>query len=87
MNTMRTGLLLAAMTGLFLAVGYLIGRETGMVMAFVVAAAMNALAYWNADKMVLSMHGARAVDRAGAPEFHDLVAELARRASLPMPKL
>ncbi len=87
MNTMRTGLLLAAMTGLFLAIGYLIGRETGMVMAFVVAAAMNVFAYWNADKMVLRMHGARAVDRAGAPEFHDLVAELASRASLPMPKL
>ncbi len=87
MNTMRTGLLLAAMTGLFLAAGFLLGGQTGMVMAFVVAAAMNLLAYWNADKMVLSMHGARLVDRAGAPEFHDLVAELAQRASLPMPKL
>lgn len=87
MNTMRTGLLLAAMTGLFLAVGFLIGGQSGMVMAFVVAAAMNLFAYWNADKMVLRMHGARAVDRAGAPEFHDLVAELASRAGLPMPKL
>ncbi len=87
MNTMRTGLLLAAMTGLFLAVGYLLGRETGMVVAFLVAAAMNLFAYWNADKLVLRMHGARLVERAGAPEFHDLVAELAQRASLPMPKL
>ena len=87
MNTMRTGLLLAAMTGLFLAVGFLLGGQTGMVVAFLVAAAMNLFAYWNADKMVLRMHGARLVDRAGAPEFHDLVAELAQRASLPMPKL
>jgi heat shock protein HtpX len=84
---MRTGLLLAAMTGLFMAVGYLLGRESGMVMAFVVAAGMNLFAYWNADKMVLRMHGARPVGRAEAPEFHDLVEELAKRAALPMPKV
>lgn len=87
MNTMRTGLLLAAMTGLFMAVGYLIGREAGMLLAFVVAAGMNLFAYWNADKMVLRMHGARPVDRAAAPEFYDLVAELAQRANLPMPRV
>ena len=69
MNTLRTGLLLAAMTGLFLAVGYLLGRETGMVIAFGFAAATNLFAYWNADRMVLSMHGARQVDRAAAPEY------------------
>ncbi len=87
MNMIRTGLLLAAMTGLFLAVGFLIGGQSGMVMAFVVAAAINLFAYWNADKMVLGMHGAHPVDRASAPEFHDLVADLASRAGLPMPKL
>jgi heat shock protein HtpX len=87
MNTMRTGLLLAAMTGLFMAVGYAMGRETGMVMAFIFAAGMNVFAYWNADKMVLRMNGARQVDRATAPEFYDLVAELAQRARLPMPKV
>ena len=87
MNTMRTGLLLAGLTGLFMAVGYLLGREAGMIMAFVIAAGMNLFAYWNADKMVLRMHGARPVDRAAAPEFYDLVAELTRRANLPMPKL
>ena len=64
MNTARTGLLLAALMGLFLAVGYLLGREQGMFIAFVVAAGMNLFAYWNADKMVLRMHGARQVDRA-----------------------
>ncbi len=87
MNTMRTGLLLAAMTGLFLAVGYLIGRETGMIMAFFVAAAMNLFTYWNADKMVLRMHGARQIDRNAAPDFHDLISELAQRGGLPMPKV
>ncbi len=87
MNTMRTGLLLAAMTGLFLAVGYLLGGQSGMVIAFAVAAGMNFFAYWNSDKMVLRMHGARQIDRATAPDFYDLVAELAQRGSLPMPKV
>jgi heat shock protein HtpX len=86
-NTMRTGLLMAAMMGLFLAVGYLLGREQGMLIAFVIAAGMNVFAYWNADKMVLRMHGARQVDRATAPEYYGLVEELARNAGLPMPKV
>ncbi len=87
MNTMRTGLLMAAMMGLFLAIGYLLGREQGMLIAFVVAAGMNIFAYWNADKMVLRMHGARQVDRETAPEFYGLVEELSRNAGLPMPKV
>ncbi|MCB1433528.1 MAG: zinc metalloprotease HtpX [Alphaproteobacteria bacterium] len=87
MNTMRTGLLMAAMMGLFLAVGYIIGREQGMLIAFVIAAGMNIFAYWNADKMVLRMHGAREVDRQSAPEFYGLIEDLSRRAGLPMPKV
>ena len=87
MAYMRTALLLAALTGLFLAAGFLIGGRQGMVLAFVIACAMNLFAYWNADKLVLRMYGARPVDRASAPEFHDLVAELAARAQLPMPKV
>ena len=87
MNTARTGLLMAALMGLFLAVGYLLGREQGMLIAFVIAAGMNVFAYWNADKMVLRMHGARQIDRAAAPEFYDLVEDLARRGKLPMPKV
>jgi heat shock protein HtpX len=87
MNTMRTGLLMAALMGLFLAVGYLLGREQGMLIAFVMAAGMNVFAYWNADKMVLRMYGARQVDRAAAPEFYDMIADLSRRANLPMPKV
>ena len=87
MNTMRTGLLLAAMTGLFLAVGYLLGGQSGMMIAFLAAAGMNLFAYWNGDKMVLRMHGARQIDRSAAPEFYDLIEELARRGNLPMPKV
>jgi heat shock protein HtpX len=84
---MRTALLLAALTGLFLAAGFLIGGQQGMVLALVIACAMNLFAYWNADKLVLRLYGARQVDRAAAPEFHDLVAELAARGGLPMPKV
>src|SRR4051812_36869894 len=87
MNNMRAGLLLAAMTGLFLAAGYLIGAQQGMVIAFVLAIGMNAFAYWNADKMVLSMYGAKPVDRAGAPELYGIVERLAARAQLPMPRV
>ena len=87
MNTMRTGLLMAALMGLFLAVGYLLGREQGMFIAFLMAAGMNIFAYWNADKMVLRMHGARQVDRQTAPEFYQLIEDLSQRAGLPMPKV
>jgi heat shock protein HtpX len=87
MNFMRTALLLAAMTGLFLAVGYLLAGEGGLLIAFLIALAMNAWAYWNSDKAVLRMHHARLVTRAEAPGLVGLVEQLARRAGLPMPKV
>jgi heat shock protein HtpX len=87
MNTMRTGLLLAGMTGLFLAVGFLIAGEAGMVMAFLFALVTNAWAYWNSDKMVLRMTHAEEVDARSSPEYYRIVEELARRADLPMPKV
>ena len=87
MNTFRTGLLLAGLTGLFLAIGYLLGGQGGMVLAFLFAAGTNLFAYWNADKMVLRMQGAREVDRSTAPEYYDIVARLAAKAKLPMPKV
>lgn len=80
-------MLMAALMGLFLAVGYLLGREQGMFIAFIMAAGMNLFAYWNGDKMVLRMYGARQVDRQSAPDFYDLVEDLARNAGLPMPKV
>jgi heat shock protein HtpX len=85
MNMMRTALLLAAMTALFLVVGYLIAGEGGALIAFVIALAMNGWAYWNSDKAVLRMHHAQPVTRASAPDLVGLVEELARRAELPMP--
>ena len=77
MNVMRTAMLLAAMTALFMMLGYLIGGSQGMVVALVVAAAMNLFSYWNSDKIVLRMHGAREVDARTAPELHAMVARLA----------
>ncbi|KAA5607458.1 zinc metalloprotease HtpX [Roseospira marina] len=87
MSFMRVAFLLAAMTGLFLTVGYMIGGAGGMVLAFLVALGMNGFAYWNSDKVVLSMHGAKQVSEREAPEFVGLVRDLARRADLPMPKV
>ncbi|NQW12050.1 MAG: zinc metalloprotease HtpX [Alphaproteobacteria bacterium] len=83
----RTAFLLAALTALFMGVGLALGGEGGMAFALLVALAINAFAYWNADKIVLRMHGARAITRAELPWFHDMVAQLAQRASLPMPKI
>ena len=87
MNIARTGLLLAAMTALFLVVGYLLGGRSGAVMALVIALGTNMFTWWNSDKMVLRMHQARPVTRASAPELYQMVAELAQRAQLPMPAL
>lgn len=87
MNTIRTAMLLATMTALFMGVGYLIGGSGGMTIAFLIAAGMNLFSYWNADKMVLRMHHAVEVDERSAPEFYGIVHELAARANLPMPKV
>jgi heat shock protein HtpX len=87
MSVFRTGVLMAGLTGLFLGVGYLIGGQSGMVFAFLFAAGTNLFAYWNSDKMVLGMYGAREVDDASAPDLVHLVRTLANAASLPMPKV
>src|SRR3954468_14943543 len=87
MNTLRTGMLMAALTGLFLAVGALVGGGTGMLIAFGMALAMNLFAYWNSDKVLLRMYGARQVDVQSAPELTKLVTQLAQKAQLPMPKV
>lgn len=87
MNFMRTALLLALMTALFMAVGYLIGGSSGVVVAFLIAAGMNLFSYWNSDKMVLNLYGARQVDAHSAPEYYQIVSELAKKAGLPQPKV
>jgi heat shock protein HtpX len=87
MNIIRTAMLLAFMTALFMGVGYLIGGTGGMAIAFLIAAGMNLFSYWNADKMVLRMHHAVEVDERNAPEYFGIVRALAERANLPMPKV
>ncbi|WP_312798750.1 zinc metalloprotease HtpX [Tianweitania sp.] len=87
MNMIRTAMLLAFMTALFMGVGYLIGGTGGMGIAFLFAAGMNLFSYWNADKMVLRMNNAMEVDRSSAPEYYGIVEDLARRANLPMPRV
>jgi heat shock protein HtpX len=87
MNTLRTTMLLAALTALFMALGYTIGGSGGALIALAIAAGMNLFAYWNADKIVLRMHHARAVDAGTAPELVGMVQGLAARAGLPMPKV
>lgn len=85
MNFFRTGILLAAMTALFMGCGWLLGGTEGMFIALAIAAAMNLFAWWNSDKVVLRMYGAREV---GADHsLHAVVAQLARNAGLPMPKV
>ncbi|MEX0852733.1 MAG: zinc metalloprotease HtpX [Bauldia sp.] len=87
MNTLRTGMLLATLTAIFIAVGYLFGGGGGAVVAFLLAAAINLFSYWNADRLVLAMTRAREVDEASAPEFYRLVRDLVARAGLPMPRV
>src|SRR5207245_11165434 len=87
MNYFRTALLLAGLTALFMGVGFLIGGKAGALIALVIAAGMNLFTYWNSDRMVLSMYGAHEVDRNSAPDLFNLVAELAGRAGLPMPRV
>lgn len=87
MNMLKTTMLLAALTALFMALGYTLGGSGGAILSLLVAAGMNLFTYWNADKIVLKMHHAREVDAQSAPEFHGLVASLARRANMPMPRV
>ena len=87
MNYARTALLMAAITGLFLALGWVFGGQQGMVMAFVFALAMNFFSYWFSDKLVLRMYGAREIGEGDAPQFYATVRQLAQRAQLPMPKV
>ena len=87
MNTLRTGVLMAGLTGLFVAVGFLLGGGMGMVIAFLFAVGTNIFAYWNSDKMVLSLYGAREVNDATAPRLVHIVRQLSIKAGLPMPRV
>ncbi|MGF0539784.1 zinc metalloprotease HtpX [Agrobacterium sp. ES01] len=87
MNTIRTAMLLAFMTALFMGVGYMIGGQSGMLIALVIAAGMNFYSYWNSDSMVLKAYHAQEVDERSAPEFYQMIQRLTANAGLPMPKV
>ena len=86
-NLLKTAVLMAAITALFMAIGAAIGGRQGMILALGVAVAMNFFSYWFSDKLVLKMYNAQEVDATSAPQFHHMVSELAQRAGLPMPRV
>ncbi|MBX9944051.1 MAG: zinc metalloprotease HtpX [Reyranella sp.] len=87
MSYFRTALLLAALTGFVLAAGYVLGGQSGLLIALVAALGMNLFAYWNSDKMVLRMSNAHEVGPNDAPELFGIVQQLSERAGLPMPRV
>lgn len=87
MNQIKTMMLLASLTALFMGVGWLIGGTGGALIALVIAGGMNLWAFWNSDKAVLARYNAQPVTRASAPDLHDMVGQLARNAGLPMPRV
>jgi heat shock protein HtpX len=87
MNSFKTTILLAALTGLLLAVGAFFGGTHGMSFMLVVSILMNFVSYWYSDKIVLSMYGAREVSPQQAPDLIRMVSSLAQKAKLPMPKV
>lgn len=86
-NSIRTALLLGALTGLIMVIGRYLGGHQGMVIAFFLAMIMNFGSYWFSDKIVLKMYRARPVSESEAPKLHRIVRELALQADLPMPKI
>ncbi|MDC7706425.1 zinc metalloprotease HtpX [Vogesella indigofera] len=86
-NWLKTTILMAAIVALFGMIGGMIGGQSGMLLALLFGGVMNVFAYWNSDKMVLRMYNAQEVDACTAPELYNMVAELAQRAQMPMPRV
>ena len=86
-NMLKTAVLMAAITALFMAIGSLLGGRQGMMLALIVALGMNFFSYSFSDKLVLKMYSAQEVDETSAPQFYRMIQELAQRASLPMPRV
>jgi len=87
MNRLRTLMLLAALTALFMGLGFTLGGPRGAIVALLVAAAMNLVTFWNADRIVLSMHGAKEMTASDCPQLVGMVHSLAARAGLPNPRV
>ena len=86
-NWLKTSILMAAIMALFGVLGAYIGGSSGMLLALLFGGAMNVFSYWFSDTMVLKMYNAREVDEYSAPQFYNMVRELAQRADLPMPRV
>lgn len=86
-NLMKTAILMAAITALFMVIGAMMGGRSGMMVAMAVAVGMNFFSYWFSDKLVLKMYNAKEVDESSAPQFYSMVRDLAQRAQLPMPRV
>lgn len=86
-NYMKTAILLAGMTALFVVVGAALGGQTGAMMALLFAVGTNLYAWWNSDSMALSANGAIEVDERSAPDLVAMTRELAQRAGLPPPRV
>ncbi|WP_372525513.1 zinc metalloprotease HtpX [Piscinibacter sp.] len=86
-NLMKTAILMAAITALFMAIGAVLGGRSGMMFALTLAVAMNFFSYWFSDKLVLRMYKAQEVDASSAPQFYAIVRDLAQKAGLPMPRV
>ncbi|WP_354687238.1 zinc metalloprotease HtpX [Cupriavidus necator] len=86
-NWVKTFMLMAAITALFIVIGGMIGGRSGMMLALLIALGMNFFSYWFSDKMVLRMYNAQEVDAGSAPQFYGMVQDLAQRAGLPMPRV
>jgi heat shock protein HtpX len=87
MNYIRTAMLLAVLTALFMGAGYLLAGESGMLIALVIAAGMNLFAWWNSGEAVLRYYRAQEVDARSHPAFYGIVERLAARSGLPMPRV
>ena len=86
-NLIKTAVLMAAFVAFLGFLGAMVGGKSGLLLALLFAGGMNLFAYWNSDQMVLRMYNAQEVDASTAPEFYGMVAELAQRAGLPMPRV
>lgn len=87
MNTLKVGLLLTALTALFVVAGRFIGGTNGMLIAFGLAVLMNVGSYWFSDKIVLGMYGAQPVAPGEAPQLYSMLERLAQRGGIPVPRL
>ncbi len=87
MNFAKTALLLAILTAIFVALGWAIGGQAGMLIAFGLALVMNLVSFWGSDKIVLRMYNAQEVDERSAPEYYGMIRDLAQKAELPMPRV